>query len=223
MQSIGGENNLKRMISTQKMALLKIHKVLLVWNSSCVCVKTTACLKNHPLFERPYVKRFALCYLTVVCLCCLSVKLVYCDQTVGWIRMPLSMEVGLGAGNNVLDGSSSPERGTAAPAFFGPCQQSFRIFVTFWATYAIWPLSVCLSSLPVLSVTLVYCGQTFGWIKMPLVMEVGLGWLIDIRLIVKAVSTLSLHCLELQFSDGRWHVQENAQEKRRSSSNKIKI
>jgi len=36
-------------------------------------------------------------------------------------------------------------------------------------------LSVCQSVLPVLSVTLVYCGQTVGWIKMKLGMEVGLG------------------------------------------------
>jgi len=37
--------------------------------------------------------------------------------------------------------------------------------------YAIGPLSV-LSVLTVLPVTLVYCGQTVGWIKMPLGMEV---------------------------------------------------
>jgi len=53
---------------------------------------------------------------------------------------------------------------------------------SFWATvckmpYAIGPLSVlscpvCLSIC--LSVTLVYCDQTVGWIKMPLGMEVGL-------------------------------------------------
>ena len=33
-------------------------------------------------------KRFALCYRTVVCLSCLSVTLVYCSQTVRWIRIP---------------------------------------------------------------------------------------------------------------------------------------
>ena len=33
-------------------------------------------------------KWFALCYRTVVCLSCLSVTLMYCGQTVGWIRMP---------------------------------------------------------------------------------------------------------------------------------------
>ena len=34
----------------------------------------------------------------------------------------------------------------------------------------------CLSVCPVLSVTLVYCGQTVGWIKMKLGTQVGLGY-----------------------------------------------
>ena len=34
----------------------------------------------------------------------LSVTLVYCGQTVGWIKMKLGMEVGLGPGDIVLDG-----------------------------------------------------------------------------------------------------------------------
>ena len=34
----------------------------------------------------------------------LSVTLVYCGQTVGWIKMKLGMEVGLGPGDNALDG-----------------------------------------------------------------------------------------------------------------------
>jgi len=55
-------------------------------------------------FGRPFVKRFALCYRSVVCLSRLSVTLVYCGQTVGWIKMPLGMEVGLGPGDIVLDG-----------------------------------------------------------------------------------------------------------------------
>ena len=38
-----------------------------------------------------------------VCLSVLSVTVVYCGQTVGWIRMPLGMEVGLGPGDIVLD------------------------------------------------------------------------------------------------------------------------
>ena len=36
-------------------------------------------------------------------------------------------------------------------------------------------LSVCLSACPVLSVTLVHCGQTVGWIKMKLGTELGLA------------------------------------------------
>jgi len=49
----------------------------------------------------------------------LSVTLVYCGQAVGWIRMPLGMEVGLGPSDIVLDGDTAPptERGTAAPTF----------------------------------------------------------------------------------------------------------
>jgi len=41
------------------------------------------------LFGRPFVKRFALCYHTISCLSVLSVTLVYCGQTVGWIKMKL--------------------------------------------------------------------------------------------------------------------------------------
>ena len=33
---------------------------------------------------------------------CLSVTLVYCGQTVGWIKMPLGTEVGIGPGDIVL-------------------------------------------------------------------------------------------------------------------------
>jgi len=57
------------------------------------------------IFWRPFVKRFALCYRTVVCLSCpvcQSVTLVYYGQTVGWIRMPLGLGVGLGPGHIVL-------------------------------------------------------------------------------------------------------------------------
>jgi len=48
-----------------------------------------------------------------VCPACLSVTLVYCGQTVGWIKMPLGMEVGLGPVDIVLYGDPppSPKRG----------------------------------------------------------------------------------------------------------------
>ena len=32
---------------------------------------------------------------------------VYCCQTAGWIKMPLGAKVGVGPGDNVLDGTSS--------------------------------------------------------------------------------------------------------------------
>jgi len=57
------------------------------------------CQKVVDFFGRLLVKRFALCYQTVVCPVCLSVclsvsvTLVYCGQTVGWIKMPLGSEV----------------------------------------------------------------------------------------------------------------------------------
>jgi len=67
------------------------------------------------VFGRPLIKRFALCCLTVVCpdvcLSCLSVTLVHYGQTVGWVRMPLGTEVGLGPGDIVLDGDPAPQHG----------------------------------------------------------------------------------------------------------------
>ena len=52
---------------------------------------------------------------------CLSLTLVYCGQTVGWIKMKLGVEVGLGPGHIELDGEAAlPERGPAPPVF-GPC------------------------------------------------------------------------------------------------------
>jgi len=94
------------------------------------------------VFGQPFVKWFALCYWTLVCLSCLclSVTLVYCGQTVGWIKMKLGMEVGLRPGHIVLDGTqlTPPPKGAQHPQFSA---------------------HVC-------------CGQTAGCIKMPLGMEV---------------------------------------------------
>ena len=59
-----------------------------------------------------------------VCHVCLSVcKLVYCGRTVGWIKMSLGTEVGLGTGDIVSDGDPAPpsKSGTAEPPLFGPC------------------------------------------------------------------------------------------------------
>jgi len=49
-----------------------------------------------------------LCYQTVVCPVCLSVTLVYCGQTVRWIKKNLGKQVGLGPGHIVLDGDPPP-------------------------------------------------------------------------------------------------------------------
>jgi len=43
---------------------------------------------------------------------CLSVTLVYCGQTVGWIKMKFCVEVGLGPGHIVLSGNQDPQKGT---------------------------------------------------------------------------------------------------------------
>jgi len=61
--------------------------------------------------------------LRTVVLSVLSVTLVYCGQTIGWIKMPLGME-GLGPEDTVLDRHPAPpqaERGTAVPPLFGAC------------------------------------------------------------------------------------------------------
>ena len=71
----------------------------------------------HPvhvfIFGRPFVKQFALSYRTVVlyvCPVCLNITLVYCGQRVGWIMMPLGMEVGLVPGHIVLDEDAAPSQ-----------------------------------------------------------------------------------------------------------------
>jgi len=46
---------------------------------------------------------------------CLSVTLMCCGQTVGWIKMKLGVQIGLGPGHFVLGGDPAPlpQRGTA--------------------------------------------------------------------------------------------------------------
>ena len=107
------------------------------------------CCNSSLFFGRPLVKRFALCYRTIVLsVCpvlscpvvscpvlsvCLSVMLVYCGQTVGWIKMKLGMEVGLGPVHTALDGTLLPLTRGTAPKFLNH----------------------------------VHCGQMARWIKMP--------------------------------------------------------
>jgi len=70
-------------------------------------------------------KTVRLCYRTVVvsaCPVCLSVTLVYCGQTVGWINTKHGMQVGLGPGHIVLDGDPAPPptKGGRAPPNYRP-------------------------------------------------------------------------------------------------------
>jgi len=64
------------------------------------------------VFGRPFVKRFAQAYvigqLSRLSVLSVGLTLVYCGQTVGWIKMKLSTEVGLGPGHIVLDGDPAP-------------------------------------------------------------------------------------------------------------------
>ena len=71
-------------------------------------------------FGRPFVKRFALCYRTVMSV--LSVTLVYCGQTVARIKMKLGMQAVLGPGHIVLDGDPDPppRKGHSPHPIFGP-------------------------------------------------------------------------------------------------------
>jgi len=84
------------------------------------CIST--CIDSFCTVPLLFVKkRFALCYQTVVCLSCLSVTLVYCSQTVGWIKMPLGTEIGLDPSHIVLDGDLAPPihgKGHSSPAQF---------------------------------------------------------------------------------------------------------
>jgi len=77
------------------------------------------------IFGLPFIKRFALSYRTVAylsVLSCLSVTLVYCGETVGWIMMKLGKQVGLGPDHIVLDWDPAPtKRKGHSPPIFGPC------------------------------------------------------------------------------------------------------
>ena len=98
------------------------------------------------ILGRPFLKRFALCYRTVVLSCLsvcpvMSVTFVYCGQTVGWIKTKLGTQVGLCSGHTVLDEDPAPP----------PLKRHSHHF----SAHICW-------------------GQMAGWIKMPLCKEVGL-------------------------------------------------
>jgi len=62
--------------------------------------------------------KFSFRVLSDRCLSVLSVTLVYCGQTVGWIKMKLVVQVGRGPGHIVLDGDPTPpQKKGATPQF----------------------------------------------------------------------------------------------------------
>ena len=64
-------------------------------------LKRNVLVNSEWYFGRQFVKRFAVFYRPIV----LSITLVYCGQTVGWIKMKLGSQVGLEPGHIVLDGT----------------------------------------------------------------------------------------------------------------------
>jgi len=115
---------------------------------------------------------------------------VHCGQTVGRIMMKLGMQVGLGPGHIVLDGDPAPPpKGGGTPSsILGP----FLLRANGWMHQcATWygcrphPRELCVrwrpspppqqgGRAPKFSAH-VCCGQTAGWIKMPLGTKVGLS------------------------------------------------
>jgi len=146
-------------------------------------------VRSHTIFGRPFVKRFALCYRTVV-LSVLSVTLVHCGQTVGWIKMKLGIQVGLGLDHTVLDGDPAlpPQRGSfppfTAPANICCGQMAAWIKMPLNMEVGLSPATLYLmgTPLPLPPKTggapkfsaHVYCGQMAAWIKMPLGTEGGI-------------------------------------------------
>jgi len=144
------------------------------------------------LIGRSSVKRFALCYRTVVCLVLsvLSVTLVHCGQTVGRIKMKLGMQLGLGPSHNMCymgPRSPSPKGHSPRPQFSATicCGQMDRwIKMRLGTKVGIDPSDIVLDEdlapLPERGtgpqfLPHVCCGQTAGWLKMPLSTMVGIS------------------------------------------------
>ena len=103
---------------------------------------------------------------------------VYCGQMAGYIRIPLGTEVGLSPGDIVLDGDPAPQ---PPHPIFGPFllqQNGWMDQDVTWYRGRPWPRRLCVrwgpSCFPLKGAQSpsfwahVYCGQTAGWMKMPL-------------------------------------------------------
>jgi len=131
-------------------------------------------------------------YLSCPVLSCLSVMLVYCGQTVGWIKMKLGMQVGLGHGHIVLGEDPAPllQKGAQPPQFSAHIccdQMAGWIKMPLGREVGLSPSDIVRwgpsspsskrprSPPPSIFSAHVYCGQTAGWMKMPLGAEVDLS------------------------------------------------
>jgi len=122
------------------------------------------------------------------CPVCLSVMLVYCGQTVGWIKMKLGMQVDLGPGHIVLDGDPAPlsEIGQSPQFLAYICcgQMAGWIKMPLGREVGLSPSDIVLDGDPASPSQKghspqfsahICCGQMAGWIKTPLGREVSLS------------------------------------------------
>jgi len=149
---------------------------------------------SRPFIGRPFLKRFALCYQTVVRLSVLSalsvpsvcITLVYYGQTVGRIKMTLGLLVRLGPSHIVLYGDPAPPppKGHSSQFSVLTCgQMAGWIKMSIDRQVALNPSDIVLHGYSPSQkgaqrpqfLARICCGQTTGWIKMPLGVEVGLG------------------------------------------------
>jgi len=85
----GSRKNTNRQSSLKR--ICNLYKLLIIHSTSC---RETFTRARQSVSGRPFVKRFALYAIgQLSCLACLSVTLVYCCQTVGWIKIKHGMEV----------------------------------------------------------------------------------------------------------------------------------
>jgi len=89
------------------------YRFVYYWATVCKTVRRMLSVSSSSFFLSFYLFRL----ISAVCPVSMSVTLVYCGQTVEWIRMPLGMDVGLGPGDIVLDGDPAPPKRDIAPIF----------------------------------------------------------------------------------------------------------
>jgi len=134
---------------------------------------------GQTVFGRPFVKRFALCYRSVVCLSyvCLSV----CNVGVLWPNSWTDQDETWHAGRSrpwphcVRWGPSSPSPKGHSPQIFQHCARCMQIGISpgDFVLDGI-PAPIPKRAKPHQYLIHVYCGQTATWIKTPLGTEVGL-------------------------------------------------